>query len=441
MVWVKFHDKLCTGAKRGLPRAVRFVFMELCLASRPGRGVIDLPIGMQDLDAIHDILGGNRDEVAEAMRLLTTVPRPTADDRKPRAMVELAGEDGARRLTIPSWATWNSGQESPGASTERSRKHRKKQAEPDDGNGESNDGQDNDGNERNGDATAMQRSLHDDATAMQRQCNGPATLYRGEERRGEKNSHTHSRAPADAHTRARDEAVGDELPPSSCTEEQLAAVLREHPAMLTDLRGGWLMVRGRHATPDAARRAIGAMIGQKGLREMTLAQKRALAAKYLNNQRPDYSDPNAGAPTASPDVRAVLELFAEEWERANKRKCIVASGDERHAAKLWQMARDAARPEGLSPLDLVRHWVHSYLRDDADRHAIDAGQPLALVAARVTKYGLPRRKAREAPTVDQQSAKPEPLHPLPSGDEIRRMAATFGQASSGEAIPRRRAQP
>ena len=52
MVWVKFHDKLCKGAKRGLPRAVRFVFMELCLEARPGRGVMSLPVGMPDLDAL-----------------------------------------------------------------------------------------------------------------------------------------------------------------------------------------------------------------------------------------------------------------------------------------------------------------------------------------------------------------------------------------------------
>lgn len=103
MVWVKFHDKLCTGAKRGIPRAVRFVFMELCLASRPGRGVLDLPLGMSDLDAVHDVLGGNRKEVAEALKTLAITPKPGPDDPEPRAMIELTGESGARRLTIPCW--------------------------------------------------------------------------------------------------------------------------------------------------------------------------------------------------------------------------------------------------------------------------------------------------------------------------------------------------
>jgi hypothetical protein len=87
MVWVKFHDKLCRGAKRGLPRAARFVFMELCLEARPGRGVIALPLGMSALDALHDVLGG----------------KPSPDDPEPRAMVEIGGEDGALTLTIPSW--------------------------------------------------------------------------------------------------------------------------------------------------------------------------------------------------------------------------------------------------------------------------------------------------------------------------------------------------
>lgn len=103
MVWVKFHDKLCRGAKRGLPRAARFVFMELCLEARPGRGVIALPLGMSALDALHDVLGGNRKEIADAIKALTTVPKHSPDDPEPRAMVEIGGEDGALTLTIPSW--------------------------------------------------------------------------------------------------------------------------------------------------------------------------------------------------------------------------------------------------------------------------------------------------------------------------------------------------
>jgi len=180
MVWVKFHDKLCAGAKRGLPRAVRFVFMELCLAARPDRGVMDLPVGMSDIDALHDVLGGSRKEIVDAMKLLTVIPKASADDPEPRAMVELTGELGARRLAIPSWSAWNSGQETPGASTERSRRCRQQRATP-----TGQEAQRSENMAQATDATGMQRPLHADAAVEQREGNGPATPYRGEERRGE----------------------------------------------------------------------------------------------------------------------------------------------------------------------------------------------------------------------------------------------------------------
>lgn len=181
MVWVKFHEELRRGAKRGLPRAVRFVFLELCLEARPGRGAMDLPVGMNDLDALHDVLGGNRKEISDAVRLLTTIPKATSDEPEPRAMIELTGEEGARRLTIPSWEAWNSQYERPGSSTERSRKSRASRAG---GSGES-PLRTADDDERNDEATAMQRSLHDDATTPQRGGNDRATQHRGEERREE----------------------------------------------------------------------------------------------------------------------------------------------------------------------------------------------------------------------------------------------------------------
>jgi hypothetical protein len=99
MAWVKFHDELRRGAKRGLPRAVRFVFLELCLETRPGRGVIALPAGMTDVEAVHDMLGGSRREIVESLKQLTAGAEPM--------VLILDGPDG-RTLAIPSWAAWNS---------------------------------------------------------------------------------------------------------------------------------------------------------------------------------------------------------------------------------------------------------------------------------------------------------------------------------------------
>jgi hypothetical protein len=143
MVWVKFHDELRRGAKRGISRAARFVLMELSLEARPNRGYVDLPIGMHDLEAIHDMLGGNKRDIAEALSVFTSGTDPS---------FVIEDTDTGRRLTILKWALWNS-VEAPGSSTERSRRAR---------------------------ATPEQRSCNGDATAVappvQRSRNARATL-------------------------------------------------------------------------------------------------------------------------------------------------------------------------------------------------------------------------------------------------------------------------
>lgn len=156
MVWVKFHEEITKGAKRGIPRASRFVLMELSLLCRPDRGSVALPLGMSDVNGVCDLLGGNRREVAEALRTFV------AD-----GTIVLEGGEGARTLRIANWATWNAGTvEAPGASTQRSREHRSKAT-----------------------ATAAQRPLHVVATVGQRSGNDPATSVlhksREEKSRGE----------------------------------------------------------------------------------------------------------------------------------------------------------------------------------------------------------------------------------------------------------------
>lgn len=101
MAWVKVHDELRLGDKRGLSRATRFVFVELLLLARPERGVIRLPRNMKDLDAVYDLLGGNRKEVNEAIRALTT------PDEHGETMVEFKSVASSRQLVINSWARWN----------------------------------------------------------------------------------------------------------------------------------------------------------------------------------------------------------------------------------------------------------------------------------------------------------------------------------------------
>ncbi|MGN6107731.1 MAG: hypothetical protein ACTHU0_21660 [Kofleriaceae bacterium] len=97
------YRDLLRGAKRGIPRAVRFIFLELCHEAADGGGVLSLPVGMSDVDALHDLLGGDRGEIQQALRILF-IALPGDDDGLP--MARLLGEEGGRRVEIVQWRRW-----------------------------------------------------------------------------------------------------------------------------------------------------------------------------------------------------------------------------------------------------------------------------------------------------------------------------------------------
>jgi hypothetical protein len=99
MSWVKFHDELTEGTKRGLSRAVRFVYMELSLRARKTKGDIKLPSGMDPVDAVHDLLGGDRKEIKTALATLT---KPEDEQNAP--MIVISGNV----LRVTGWKKWNS---------------------------------------------------------------------------------------------------------------------------------------------------------------------------------------------------------------------------------------------------------------------------------------------------------------------------------------------
>ena len=122
--WVPFHESLRRGDKRGLPRAVRFIYLELSLEARPFGGRIPLPRGFKsDVDAIHDILGGKRSEIEHALALLTA-PLDLSDPSE-RPMIEVSGPPERRVLTVVAHETYVKRD----LSTPRTRKHREKQTE------------------------------------------------------------------------------------------------------------------------------------------------------------------------------------------------------------------------------------------------------------------------------------------------------------------------
>lgn len=113
--WVKFHLEICKGAKKGIPRAERFVYMELAREARANAGYIVLPVDMSDIDAVCEVLGGDREEVLAALRRFTKGPQPS---------LVFEGPKHRRILRVINWANWNSLPEPSGASTPRSQKSR-----------------------------------------------------------------------------------------------------------------------------------------------------------------------------------------------------------------------------------------------------------------------------------------------------------------------------
>lgn len=92
--WIPFHRRLAKGPKRGLPRAVRFVLLELSLEARATRGVLDLPPEWSTLDAVHSLLGGDRREIEVALNAFVG------------DAIQVERTANVHTLTIPKWDEW-----------------------------------------------------------------------------------------------------------------------------------------------------------------------------------------------------------------------------------------------------------------------------------------------------------------------------------------------
>lgn len=146
MTWVRFHGELRQGEKRGLSRATRFVYLELSHEARPRQGVVVLPQRMGDVDAVHEVLAGNRKEIVEAIRDLTAGPDP---------MIRFEEREGKRVLVVINWEKWNPKRDDSGPRVQRYRDKKKgdgESPEPSDGNALHN------ANETHGNATHIPRA-------------------------------------------------------------------------------------------------------------------------------------------------------------------------------------------------------------------------------------------------------------------------------------------
>src|SRR5581483_9923852 len=116
--WGKAHRRLFSGKWCGVPRATRFVLLELAIEARAHDGVIELPYGTVDpIEGLVNLLSKtnrrDRREVREAIRFLASSGIES---------VTFETENDLKRARIPSFRTWNA---SP-SSTDRMRAKRER---------------------------------------------------------------------------------------------------------------------------------------------------------------------------------------------------------------------------------------------------------------------------------------------------------------------------
>jgi hypothetical protein len=428
MVWVKFHDELRRGAKRGIPRAYRFVLLELSLEARPGRGAIDLPLGMSDTEGVCDILGGNRREILDALKLFTAGPDP---------VILFQDSNRGRQVVIPSWSKWNS-VESAGSSTQRSRRHRRRPGDDD--------------------ATKEQRPRNDrcmaDATAAQRSGNGPATPL--DQSREEKIN----TPPAGA--RAREVEPEPSEPPTSPLGGAILAELRRWPvwepiASAEVAESLALTAFDRKRTPEAAARCLAEGAAKAGARAaaegpLPVGELAAFAAGCVASG-PRESRGRTLLPTvdhgSAVEAAMVLDVFADAWARGRRQgyptRYTPTPHDARHAAELWIHAKVLALPEcelrglGLDAIarELVAHWASAYMREDGARsHLVEARHPLHLLERNIPSLGTPRAWGRaKQPRAAEPASGPPPAPDVPPPPDVLAAMRKLGRVTVAEPEP------
>ncbi len=94
MKFATVYESLYSGDKRGMPRFVRDIFVQLLIEGYPS-GRVPLALGHDDPDAFALVVGGDQAEARQAFAWLLRF-----------GLVELHGEAQQRTLGVASWDTW-----------------------------------------------------------------------------------------------------------------------------------------------------------------------------------------------------------------------------------------------------------------------------------------------------------------------------------------------
>lgn len=136
----------------------------------------------------------------------------------------------------------------------------------------------------------------------------------------------------------------------------------------------------------------------------------------------------------SPEIRNFMGRFAAGWKALHGRDYASARDDVQAAETTWRLAAEnlASLGSDAKILDVIGHWVRSYLAD-RDRYLTERCHPLSLLPSRVSSYGLPRAQGG----VKNASPVPEaPVTPAERAEAVRAAKAALGALPVlGESIP------
>lgn len=119
--YVPFHKELTQDDKDDIPRAYRFIFLEISLKAREAGhgGWVRIKRRLSDAEAIRDLIGGDLDEIKGA---LNDKPQDGELTLVSEGMIRIERSGDEARVVLPSWDKWAG----PKTSAERMREARER---------------------------------------------------------------------------------------------------------------------------------------------------------------------------------------------------------------------------------------------------------------------------------------------------------------------------
>jgi hypothetical protein len=376
MAWIPFDESLLKGKLRGLSRAARFVYCELALHARAGRGRIELPVGMDDIAAVHDVVGGDRHE------LTCTLSQLAQFEIEGAPLLGFEGPPGGRVLVVVGWSE-RFGVDEP-ARRDRARSCSLGTPRAD--------------TLTDGDLLPDERVILD---RLRTASPAPPPLEPIGALAG-------IARPAFARQIAGYCGPGAQLRLEDvlrAIDEAAARTLGEHLTM--------------GIADDARARAD----------QRLLAHLVSRVLSFVQNARRLSAEGRASAPVlADPgEVHAFLDAFDARWKRRWGEARARGEQDVDIAARIVRQAGDESARVGLALRDIAKHWILRFLASTDDA-LVHARHPLAWFPPRIATLGLPDPAAVRDSRV---AVPPGPATEVATPDEVLRILEPARRAGHG----------